>query len=336
MLNHAHNTRKNIRVQSWVLLLGFMLMLLKFWAYYLTNANAILSDALESIANLVAGGVALFSLIYAAQPKDSNHPYGHGKIEFLAAGLEGGLIAVAGLAAAAKGMYAFFAPEPIDNLAEGMWLSAFGGAVNGVLGYWLVSQGKKTGSYILKADGSHLLTDALTSAGLVIGLLVVYLTGFQAIDNLIAIAFGGMIVYTGVKIIRTSVSGILDEADYQLLQQVADTVRSARKDCWVDVHNLRIIKYGYFLHLDTHLALPWYYGLSEVYAEIKDIEDKVNRGMDGKVELFIRPEPCKPAHCPFCSLHACPERQAAFEKKLDWSVESLIERHRDLANQPSG
>jgi cation diffusion facilitator family transporter len=315
----------NVRLQLVILIAGLMLMGIKFVAWLLTNSNAILTDALESILNVVAGGFGLFSLYLSAKPRDMNHPYGHGKIEFISAGFEGGLIFLAGFLIIAKAGYNLLYPQSLDKLDIGIILVAFSGAVNYLMGFLLVRRGVQSGSLILQASGKHLKSDAYSSAGLLTGLFVIFATGILWLDNLLAILFGLIILYTGYKLLRTSVAGIMDEADYQLIGQIIEALREERHPNWIDVHNFRVIKYGATLHIDCHLTVPYYFEVSEAHREIKAFERSVAAHCEVPVELFIHTDPCEPPNaCRICRKEDCQVREARFERSVRWSLKNFM------------
>ncbi|GIV34287.1 MAG: cation transporter [Chitinophagales bacterium] len=306
-----------------------MLMLIKFAAFFLTGSNAILSDALESVINVVAGSFALYSLVLAAKPSDRDHPYGHGKVEFLSAGLEGMLILAAGTSILLKAGYDLIFPAQIGHLREGIGLIGFTGLINYLTGFILIRYGKKHHSETMMADGKHLLSDAYTTAGLLAGLLVVYLTGITWLDSVIAMSFGIWIAVVGFRIVRKSISGIMDEADFEVLKKVASALESNRKNTWVDIHNIRVIKYGPLLHIDCHLTLPWYFTLRESHHEVEAVASAVNKHIERNVEFFIHTDPCIPDSCKICQLENCPVRQHPFIKKITWDLDAILrnEKH---------
>lgn len=322
-----------------MLLGGLVLLLAKFWAWWLTNSNAILTDALESIINVVAGGFALFSLWLSAQPRDENHPYGHGKIEFLAAGFEGALILLAGLLILYKSVYNLVHPQPLQQLDLGILLVAISGLANFFLGSWLKREGKKGHSLILVADGAHLQSDAWSSLGLLVGLGILYFTGWAWLDSLTAMIFGGVILFTGLRLVRTSIAGIMDEADHELISQLVEALQARRHDNWIDLHNFRVIKYGSTLHIDCHVTLPWYFRLTESHREVVRLEELTQDLCARPVELFIHTDPCEPpASCHICRKADCPVRKAPFEAEVEWTLENIIlnERHYEGTDNPSG
>ena len=257
-----------IRTMIAILVAGIVLMIVKFAAYFITHSNAILTDALESIINVVAGSFAVYSLYYSSQPKDSNHPYGHGKIEYVSSGLEGSLIIISGIAIVVKSIHTVFNPAPLHALDMGLLLTVFAGAANLLMGAYLVKQGKATTSAVMLADGKHLLADTISSAGIVLGLLIIYFTKLYWLDNLVAILAGCYIGYMGFKLLKESVTHLLDEADYVKLNSLIAILNNSRREKWIDMHNLRVLKYGTHLHMDAHITLPWYDDLEKSHQEV--------------------------------------------------------------------
>lgn len=315
---------QNIRIQLITVLVGIILLLIKFYAFSITGSNAILTDALESIINVVAGFVALYSLILANVPTDRNHPYGHGKVEFLSAGFEGTLIFIAGVVICVKSVYNLFFPHELSSVDIGLALTAFAGLVNYIMGVILEHRGRKTHSLTMVADGKHLKSDAYSSAGLVIGLVIIFLTKIAWIDNVVALLFGALIAFTGLKVVRHSVAGIMDEADDELNSKVIKILNANRTENWIDVHNLRIIRYGARLHIDCHLTIPWYYKVREAHEEVDRFENLMEASFDSNVECFIHLDPCIPEACRFCPKTACPQRQTEFAHLIEWIPENVL------------
>ena len=307
-----------------VVMVGVLLMLVKFTAWYFTKSNAILTDALESIINVVAGLFALFSVYYASRPRDENHPYGHGKIEFFSAGIEGALIFIAGMSMIVKAIYGFFHQTQLEKMDFGLWLSILTALINFLMGKILVIQGKKSNSPTLIADGKHLISDTISTIGLVVGLLVIIFTGKFWIDNVLTVILGCWIIYTGFKLIRESVGNLLDETDMEVVENIISVVNTNRSDKWIDMHNLRALKYGAHLHIDCHITLPFYYSLEEAHDEVTKIENFIKKATQSEVELFIHADPCIPNSCAICALHNCPVRKHDFVKRKDWTAENVL------------
>lgn len=306
-----------------VLLMSIGIMLIKFFAYFLTHSNAILSDALESIINVVAGMFAYYSISYAARPKDNNHPYGHGKIEFISAGFEGGLIFIAGIGIVIKSISNLIHPSEIDHLDIGIILSGTAGLINFILGRYLIKVGKAQNSITLAADGKHLQTDTFTSIGLIACVAIIYFTGFVWLDSVLAMGFACMILITGYQLVRKSLAGLMDETDEEVVQSIVEVLNLTRKPKWIDVHNLRVLQYGSSYHIDCHITMPWYENLLVTHDELKEIEEVFGKKFDGRVEVFIHPDPCITESCRVCQIADCNVRKLPFEKKVEWTLENI-------------
>jgi cation diffusion facilitator family transporter len=314
---------RNIKIQQWVAFLSVVLLFVKIGAYYITNSVAILTDALESIVNVIAGFVGLFSLYISAKPHDDDHPYGHGKIEFVSAAIEGSMIFVAGFLILFNAVKNIIYPEPLHQLDVGMILICATAVVNYAMGIVCIRIGKKNDSMALQASGKHLLSDTYTTLGIVVGLILIYFTKILWLDSAVAIVFAFIIIYTGYKILRTSLAGIMDETDTALLQQIVETLNKHRTENWIDFHNLRIIKYGNRLHIDCHLTVPWYLNMHEAHHEIDEIT-KLTRDRFGRsIEFFIHTDGCLEFQCRICDKFNCPVRQHDLERKVLWTVENI-------------
>ncbi|WP_205499899.1 cation diffusion facilitator family transporter [Rufibacter psychrotolerans] len=319
----------SIRIMSLMLVLALALLSVKFGAYFLTNSNAILTDALESIINFVTGGVALYSVYLAAKPKDQDHPYGHGKIEFISSGLEGTLITLAGVIIIIKSVYNLVYPHPIQKVDVGILLTALTGIINYAAGRYLVKRGTQHHSLAILANGKHLLSDAYSSLGLIVGLACIYFTQIVWLDSVIAIIFGSFITYTGYGIVRGSISGVMDEADHQLLERIITVLNQRRRENWIDLHNMRVIKYGSQLHIDCHLTLPWYFNLQEAHHEVELLQDMISQEMGNIVELFVHLDPClPPLSCRLCTKSDCKVREHAFVGRVEWTLDNVSENQR--------
>ena len=315
---------KDIRLQRNVLIIGLGLMFIKIYAFQVTQSNAILSDALESLVNIAGGSFALFSLVIASRPSDKNHPYGHGKIEFISGFIEGTLIVVAGLMMIGKAAYNLVYPQEIQALALGILLTAFTGLVNFAMGYRLKITGKEKGSVIMTSEGTHLMSDGYTSLALIIGIGVVWLTDITMLDNFVAIFFGFYILYTGYKIFKTSVAGMMDEIDMSIVEELAVELNQQRKPEWIDVHNLRVLKFGRDIHIDCHLTLPWYRSLEESHEQVVLLEKLIQQKFAPQTEFFIHVDPCEENSCNLCLVKDCAHRKHAFVKKIKWDANNLL------------
>lgn len=302
-----------------------MLLAVKFVAYFSTRSVSILTDALESIVNVVAGFVGLYSLYVAAKPRDVDHPYGHGKAEFLSAAIEGTMIAIAGIVILYNAVLSFINPVEIKKLDTGIWLVAATAVINFLVGWYCIRIGGKNNSAALQASGKHLQTDTLTTAGIIAGLLLLYFTKLNWIDGVVAIIFGSLIIVTGYRIVRSSIAGIMDEADMKLLGVLVELLNANRRTNWIDLHNLRVIKYGSVLHIDCHLTVPWYLDVNQAHEEIDALIALVRTAFGESVEFFVHSDGCLPSSCPICDKMECPVRKHNFEKKIAWTLENIVQ-----------
>lgn len=316
--------RADIRLQAVVLVTSVVLTGIKFLAWWVTHSNAVLSDALESIVNVVAGAFALYALILAAKPRDREHPYGHGKVEFISAGIEGGLIVIASVVIVVRAILALVHGNVVHELGTGIVLTSVAGALNLLMGLALQRRGRKQRSITMQASGTHLLGDAWSTLAMLIGLVAIAFTGIQWLDGVFAIGFGIFILVQGALVVRRAVAGIMDETDMEAAASVVALLEEHRRPGWVDLHNFRVIQFGRTLHIDCHVTLPWYLTLERAHEEIASIERLVNDMGDRRVELFIHMDPCIPSSCSICSLEGCPERKTAQRQRITWDLGSVL------------
>lgn len=318
----------NLRLQRTIAIVSSLLLLAKFWAYFLTQSVAILTDALESIVNVVAGFIGLYSLYVSAKPRDADHPYGHGKAEFLSAAVEGTMVLMAGVLILYTAVKNLFYPVAIQELDLGIYLVAATALINWLLGYFSLQQGRKNHSPALMASGRHLQTDTYSTLAIIAGLILMAVTGKIWIDSVVAIGFALFIGYTGYKILRASLAGIMDEADMELLKKMVDLLERNRRPNWVDLHNLRVIKYGNVLHVDCHLTMPWYLNLHEAHAEIDVLASLIRSEFGQTLELFVHSDGCQYFQCHLCKKMDCPVRQHAFEGVIHWTLHNALQNEK--------
>jgi len=303
--------------------IALVLLIIKFLAYYLTHSVAILTDALESIVNVVAGFIGLYSLYIAAIPRDINHPYGHGKAEFLSAAVEGTLVLSAGAIIIYKAVQHLIYPVAIQMIDKGIGLVGITALVNMSVGLIGIRKGKRNHSIALIASGRHLLSDSYSTFGIIAGLFLIWITRLNWIDSAVAILFGTYIIYMGYRILRRSIAGIMDEADVDLLTKMIGVLNKNRRDNWIDLHNLRVIKYGSILHVDCHLTVPWYMNVNETHAEIEALGSLIRSNFGASLELFVHSDGCLYVQCPICKKADCPVRHHPFEKRIEWTLENI-------------
>jgi cation diffusion facilitator family transporter len=313
-----------IRIQKYIALFSVLLFAGKLWAWYLTHSVAILTDALESTVNVITGFIGWYSISLAAKPRDANHPYGHGKAEFISAAVEGALIALAGLMILYPVVYTFFHPVVLNKLDVGIIITLITGVLNFLFGWYALGVARQQRSMTVEAAATHLKSDAYSTFAIVAGLILLHFTGWAWMDQLIAAIFGLVIIVTGYKVLRKSLAGIMDEANEQLLKDVLNILNEKRSAEWIDLHNMRTIQYGQVLHIDTHLTLPWYYNVLQAEKEIHQLENMINNEFKGKVECFIHIDACKDFSCSICTMAQCAERKHSLTNKLAWNFENVL------------
>ena len=304
--------------------LAILLFAAKIFAWFITHSVAILTDALESVANVVAGLIGVYSLYVAAKPRDHDHPYGHGKVEFISAAVEGAFIIVAGVMVMYKAVINILNPQPIHRLDTGIILIAATAVLNFLVGTICLRIGKKNNSLALIASGRHLRSDMYTTGGIIAGLVLLLISGITWIDGVVAIVFAIIILFTGYGILRSSIAGIMDEADMGLLKDLIASLSENRSTNWIDLHNLRIIKYGATLHLDCHLTVPWYFNVHEAHDEIDALSKLVKEKFGESMELFVHSDGCLDFSCAVCQKQDCKERKQPFIRKIEWNMENVV------------
>lgn len=312
-----------IRLQRNIAILSVILFIGKLWAWYLTHSVTVLTDALESTVNVIAGFIGLYSIILAAKPRDFDHPYGHSKAEFVSSAVEGSLIFIAGLMIVYEAIDQLLQPKPLHQLDIGIYITGATGLLNYLVGTYAVKVGKKQRSLIVESAGKHLRVDAYSTFAIVIGLGLIIITKLQWLDSVVALVFSFVIMVTGYKLVRRSLSGIMDEADQKLLQDVITYLQQNRKADWVDLHNLRVVQYGDMMHIDAHMTLPWYYKVQEADAEIHVLEGMIKQHFENRVEVFIHIDACQPYQCKLCALQNCLERKTPFTAQEQWTLQNV-------------
>jgi len=317
--NHAmQNAARLAFITSLVLLLA------KFAAYFLTGSKAVLSDAIESIINVVTAAFLMLSISVSSKPVDENHPYGHGKIESFSAGLEGGLIIIAAIIILVEAVPVFFTPQPPKNLGLGLYILGGAGIVNMVVGSYLLKAGRKYKSEALSADGRHLLTDFYTSAGVIIGLLLYHFTGFLWLDPFIACLVALNIIIPGVKLLTNSFKNLMNEADPELLERIVQGLNAIKKPGWLYPHKLRALRSGRYHHVDLHISLPHYWTLTQVHEAEQEITKALLDALGEEGDIMIHVDPCEPPYCPVCEVDDCSKRSTEFSSSPNWSVKEVI------------
>lgn len=309
---------------------GVVLLVAKFSAYRMTGSSAVLSDALESIVNVVAAIFAIGGVLFAGKPADRNHPYGHGKIEFFTAAFEGGLIAFAALLILFEAVRSGIKGPELRSLDTGLLVLLFAGLANAVLGLFLLRTGRRTNSLTLIADGKHVLSDFWTSVGVIGGLLLVRVTGAVWLDPLVAGVVGLNLAWTGIKLVRQAAGGLLDEEDPVLVKKLVDALDQASASGIVRIHDLRAIRAGRFHHVDAYLVVPEFWTVTEAHEAGHAFAARVIEDFGMEAEIVFHTGPCRGAYCGQCDLPQCPVRRSDFHFRPALTVEEAVRPGRPL------
>lgn len=263
---------------------------LKAGAYYVTDSVGLLSDALEAFVNLIGALMALTMLTIAGRPADEEHAYGHTKAEYFSSGFEGGLILVAAISIVVAAVPRLMTPRPLEDIGLGLTISVIAGLINLVVALILLRIGKKYGSISMEGNARHLLTDVFTTAGVLIGVVIVAITGWERLDPIVALIVAANILWTGFQMIRKSVLGLMDtalpKAELKAVQQVIDSYQSDK----IEFHALRTRQSGMRRFVSFHLLVPGEWSVQKGHQLSERIEADIREALD-YVTVFTHLEP---------------------------------------------
>jgi cation diffusion facilitator family transporter len=212
----------------------------------------------------------------------------------------------------------------LHRLNYGIILVGISAVINFAFGFLAVKIGKANGSEALQASGHHLQSDTYSTIAIIIGLLLIYFTGIHQMDSIVAIIMSVVIMVIGYRIARKSVAGIMDEADEKILIKVIDLLNDSRLPNWIDIHNLRVIKFGNTLHIDCHMTVPWYLNVRQAHEEIDHLRILIGAEFGSSMEFFVHSDDCVPSCCPICTKPDCQVRQHPFIKRIEWEMQNII------------
>jgi cation diffusion facilitator family transporter len=292
VLEHLQQSREQQRFAIRLsFLIGFLMLIGKGYAYLITGSAAILSDAAESVVHVIAVSFAAYSLWLSMRPADESHPYGHEKISFFSAGTEGAMIVIAAFYIIYESTHKWLHGLQLQNLGEGTLFTAAATLINAALGGYLVWQGKKHRSLILIANGKHVLTDSWTSLGVIVGLILVMLTGWLPFDPIMAILVALNILWSGGKLIRQSVGGLMDERDPKLEQQLRRALNEETSKRGLDYHEFRSRNTGASVWVEVHLLFPKETTIEQAHWQATEIEGAIKAKMSVPVRFTTHLEP---------------------------------------------
>ncbi len=305
------------------LIVGIVVLIIKFWAYNVTGSQAIFSDAAESIVNVITAVVLLITIFYAAKPADEDHPYGHGKAECFSAVFEGGLIVFAGIIVLLESVRSFVEHRELRNIDQGQVILIFAALINLALGIYLIRFGKKNRSLALEASGRHLLSDFWTSAAVLCALGLVKWTSQFWIDPLLAFATAIYLCWNGLRIVMKSTNELMDAEDDTILKEVFEIFNKNLKKGIIRIHHTRVMRSGSYHHIDSHVVVPEYWDVKICHEETDKFSKHFFEEYSQEGEIHFHVDPCRRAYCRVCDVLECPIRMEAFQEKIPLSLEEL-------------
>ena len=325
--NDPEALKQNFNYQKIVLLVGVVLMSMKFIAWAITDSVSIFTDALESVVNVVAAVIGLYALYLSSVPRDASHPFGHVKIENISSLIEGAMICVAGIVILFEAVERIINPQDVKSLDIGLILMGIAAVANFAVGYIAILKGRRTRSPVLVAAGKHLCSDTLFSTAIIAGLVIMMVmdsTGnpMPWIDGVLAIIAGIIITYTGVKVVKESMDSSMDKADMEMVEEILATLKEGRHEDWIDIHNLRVIKYGPMIHIQFHIVLSRTMTVGDVYDEVNELKESIRKIYGNSIDIIVMPDPCTDDFCPHCG-RECPNRKAELESLPEWTLETV-------------
>lgn len=315
---------QRIRVAQLNIIVSLIVLALKFLGYYVSGSTAIFSDALETLINVLTAVTALVVVRLVAMPADENHPYGHGKLEFFSAAFEGGLVFFAAVAIIIESVQAFNSSQVIVKIPSGMLFIFIASLINFFMSLALKKIGKRERSETLLASSIHLMSDVYTTAGVLLGLMLVKVTGLMWVDSIVSALVALHLIAESYRIVRRSVSGLTDEMDADSLKDLSVAIQKNIKPGIINIHNLRAIRSGHFHHIDAHLIIPEFWDVGKAHRMTHDFEQNVVEQYHYDGEFAFHLDPCGRKYCSSCDVNDCPVRQSPFVKKFSFESVDMI------------
>ncbi len=306
------------------LAVSFFVLAVKAWAYFITHSQAIFSDAIESIINVIAAFISIWVVHISAKPADQDHPYGHGKVEYFSSAFEGGMIAIAAVVIFFEAGRALIRGAEIRQMGESISYMVVATLANLILGYYLLHISKKSRSIALRASGLHVLSDCWTTLGVVVSIILILVFKANWIDPVCALIIAVLLAKTGFDLVRESVSGLLDAEDKKILLTLKDIISNDHHPGIIQVHHARIMRAGSYHHIDAHAVVPEFWDVLEAHNRTQEFEKRMIDQYPYEGELHLHMDPCRRAYCRVCDVEHCPIRQHPYMSKLEITLEDLV------------
>lgn len=304
------------------LIVSLILCVCKFVAYRITLSDAIFSDAMESIVNVVAATLSFYAL-YKSTQKNSQFPYGAGKLESISTFAEGSLLAFASLAIMLTAFTSLINKQNLQELKLGIFLVLITAIANALLAVYLRYESKRLKSHALSASSTHIFSDVVTSVVLVVGLILIQWTGWMFLDSLMAFIMAIFIAYLSFKHLKIGVREILDKENLQLLKELEKIFNNIDQPGLIQIHQVKIIRSGPLHHIDAHLVIPEFWSVKTIHEELKKLEQSISKTYNYRVEIGSHLDPCRKAYCKHCQVSPCSIRKEDFVEKLKVTVEQM-------------
>jgi cation diffusion facilitator family transporter len=308
---------------SITLVVGIVVWAIKYWAYSVTGSQAVFSDAVESIINVITAVTLLITVIYASKPADDDHPYGHGKAEYFSAAFEGGLIFFAGVAILLGALKSFFEPHALSEIDKGQVIIVLAALINLALGAYLVYVGRKQKNLAFEASGRHLLSDFWTSAAVLAALALVKWTSLIWFDPLMAFGAALYLLWNGVSIVIRSTNELMDANDDKILSEVLAIFKKNLHKGIIRIHHTRVMRSGPYHHIDSHVVVPEFWDVQTSHDQTEGFSKKFFKEYSHEGEIHFHVDPCRRAYCRVCEYEPCPVRREPFKGAIPLTLEEL-------------
>ncbi|MCS6789432.1 MAG: cation diffusion facilitator family transporter [Bacteroidia bacterium] len=303
-------------------------LVFKGMAYGSAGSAGFLSDAGESFVNLLTALLGLYGAWWGRQPRDREHPYGHGKVEALFSTFQVFLIVGTSIALGYTILIGEYKAPIYEQFSRAATYEGIALGLNVALAYSLWRGARRFHSSILRAEALHLLGDSGTSLIVIVNFWGI-MQGWSAwVDKGVGLLIIGFMTYGSLDILKETTAVLTDTQDPALLDKLAAALEKHRRPSWIDVHNVRIQHYGKSIHVDGHVTMPWYWSLEQAHAALKEMETLLAREMPKETEFFWHMDPCEEICCKFCAMSECPHRRAPFQRQLTFTASSLFLNHK--------
>ncbi|MCS7297299.1 MAG: cation diffusion facilitator family transporter [Bacteroidia bacterium] len=308
----------------WSLGSALVVLFFKGLAYAIGGSAGFFSDAGESLINILTAVLGMYGIWWARQPRDPDHPYGHGKVDALISAIQALIVISTAAVLAILILSGTYKPPNFQSTQTALLCEGLAISINAALAIWLWRWSHRYHSTILRAESLHLIGDIGTSCAVLLSFLALKWGLPPAIDKGMGLIVVGIVGYGALRILRQTGATLVDAQDQHLLQRLAHAIEKHHRPEWIDLHNVRIQRYGTALHIDGHVTLPWYWSLQQAHTSMKELEALIRRELQAEVEFFWHMDPCEPVCCSACKVEGCEYRQSPFQERHVISPKSLF------------